>query len=199
MGTVRGPGRLLVLSSTDAVADPALSGDHRVDAVRAHRLYELGDADAARELDLCAAQRTRSLPERRYSLARERADPRRIGRQTITAVCPVCDGGRPHCSTVTLVLIEAIRESRGSHCRCCRTRVHSAMQIPGRTLGGDDGRDGWIFFESRGKARLKHDDHERLWYSEFHNLSPRKRSSPRCRHPQRVRRRRLSVGHLPNQ
>lgn len=23
------------------------------------------------------------------------------------------------------------------------------------------------FFESRGKARLKHDDHERIWYSDF--------------------------------
>ena len=23
------------------------------------------------------------------------------------------------------------------------------------------------FFESRGKARLKHDDHERMWYSDF--------------------------------
>ena len=31
------------------------------------------------------------------------------------------------------------------------------------------------FFESRGKARLKHDDHERLWYSDFLNFIAKER------------------------
>ena len=66
---VRGP--VAALAELDAAAaDPALSGHHRVDAVRAHLLDELGDRDAAREYYLRAAQRTRSLPERRYLLAR---------------------------------------------------------------------------------------------------------------------------------
>ncbi len=66
---VRGPAAALA-ELNDAAADPALSGHHRVDAVRAHLLDELGDRDAAREYYLRAAQRTRSLPERRYLLAR---------------------------------------------------------------------------------------------------------------------------------
>jgi RNA polymerase sigma factor (sigma-70 family) len=66
---VRGPAAGLA-ELDDAAADPALSGHHRVDAVRGHLLDELGDADGARECYLRAAQRTRSLPERRYLLAR---------------------------------------------------------------------------------------------------------------------------------
>lgn len=66
---VRGPAAALAELDA-AAADPALSGHHRVDAVRAHLLDELGDRDAAREHFLRAAQRTRSLPERRYLLAR---------------------------------------------------------------------------------------------------------------------------------
>jgi RNA polymerase sigma factor (sigma-70 family) len=66
---VRGPAAALA-ELDDAAADPALSGHHRVDAVRAHLLDELGDRAAAREYYLRAAQRTRSLPERRYLLAR---------------------------------------------------------------------------------------------------------------------------------
>jgi RNA polymerase sigma factor (sigma-70 family) len=66
---VRGPAAALA-ELNDVAADPALSGHHRVDAVRAHLLDELGDRDAAREYYLRAAQRTRSLPERRYLLAR---------------------------------------------------------------------------------------------------------------------------------
>jgi RNA polymerase sigma factor (sigma-70 family) len=66
---VRGPA--VALAELDAAAaDPALSGHHRVDAVRAHLLDELGERDVAREYYLRAAQRTRSLPERRYLLAR---------------------------------------------------------------------------------------------------------------------------------
>jgi predicted RNA polymerase sigma factor len=66
---VRGPAAGLA-ELNDAAADPALKGHHRVDAVRAHLLDELGDRDAARECYLRAAQRTRSLPERRYLLER---------------------------------------------------------------------------------------------------------------------------------
>jgi RNA polymerase sigma factor (sigma-70 family) len=66
---VRGPAAGLA-ELNDAAADPAISGHHRVDAVRAHLLDELGDREAARESYLRAAQRTRSLPERRYLLAR---------------------------------------------------------------------------------------------------------------------------------
>ena len=66
---VHGPAAALA-ELNEAAADPALSGHHRVDAVRAHLLDELGDQEGAREYYLRAAQRTRSLPERRYLLAR---------------------------------------------------------------------------------------------------------------------------------
>jgi RNA polymerase sigma factor (sigma-70 family) len=66
---VHGPATALA-ELNEAAADPALSGHHRVDAVRAHLLEELGDRDAAREHYLRAAQRTRSQPEQRYLLAR---------------------------------------------------------------------------------------------------------------------------------
>jgi predicted RNA polymerase sigma factor len=66
---VHGPAAALA-ELNDAAADPALSGHHRVDAVRAHLLDELGDQEGAREYYLRAAQRTRSLPEQRYLLAR---------------------------------------------------------------------------------------------------------------------------------
>jgi RNA polymerase sigma factor (sigma-70 family) len=66
---VRGPAAGLD-ALDDAATDPALRGHHRVDAVRAHLLDELGERDAARQHYLLAAQRTRSLPEQRYLLAR---------------------------------------------------------------------------------------------------------------------------------
>jgi RNA polymerase sigma factor (sigma-70 family) len=66
---VHGPAAALA-ELNDAAADPALDGHHRVDAVRAHLLDQLGDQEGAREYYLRAAQRTRSLPERRYLLAR---------------------------------------------------------------------------------------------------------------------------------
>jgi RNA polymerase sigma factor (sigma-70 family) len=66
---VHGPAAALA-ELNDAAADPALDGHHRVDAVRAHLLDQLGDQEGARECYLRAAQRTRSLPERRYLLAR---------------------------------------------------------------------------------------------------------------------------------
>ena len=47
---------------------PALSGQHRVPAVRAHLLEQLGQPDAAREQYRLAAQRTLNLAEQRYLL-----------------------------------------------------------------------------------------------------------------------------------
>jgi RNA polymerase sigma factor (sigma-70 family) len=46
--------------------DPALRGNHRVDAVRAHLLEMAGDAVGARDCYRLAARRTLSIPERRY-------------------------------------------------------------------------------------------------------------------------------------
>jgi predicted RNA polymerase sigma factor len=55
--------------------DPLLSGryserDHRLHAVRAHLLEQRGDLSAARAAYLRAAERTTSIPEQRYLLAR---------------------------------------------------------------------------------------------------------------------------------
>jgi RNA polymerase sigma factor (sigma-70 family) len=66
---VHGPAAALA-ELDDAADDPVLSGHHRADAVRAHLLDQLGDRNTAREYYFRAAQRTRSLPERRYLLAR---------------------------------------------------------------------------------------------------------------------------------
>jgi predicted RNA polymerase sigma factor len=49
-----------------AEEDPALAGHHRVHAVRAHLLEMAGDREAARAQYELAAQRTLSIPERRY-------------------------------------------------------------------------------------------------------------------------------------
>jgi predicted RNA polymerase sigma factor len=53
-----------------AAADPALAGHHRVDAVRAHLLERTGRPEEARAHYRRAAERTLSLPEQRYLLAR---------------------------------------------------------------------------------------------------------------------------------
>ncbi|MGH3372592.1 MAG: RNA polymerase sigma factor [Nocardioidaceae bacterium] len=50
----------------EAEADPALAGNHRVDAVRAHLLELAGDTAAAAGQYRLAARRTLSLPEQRY-------------------------------------------------------------------------------------------------------------------------------------
>ena len=55
---------LAMLASLDA--DDRMARHHRLDAVRAHLLEMAGDADAARAAYRLAAQRTTSLPERRY-------------------------------------------------------------------------------------------------------------------------------------
>ena len=47
-------------------ADDRMAKHHRLDAVRAHLLEMAGDADAARAAYRLAAQRTTSVPERRY-------------------------------------------------------------------------------------------------------------------------------------
>jgi predicted RNA polymerase sigma factor len=66
---VHGPGP--ALRELDALAtDSALAGHHRVDAVRAHLLERAGRAEEARAHYRRAAQRTLSVPERRYLLAR---------------------------------------------------------------------------------------------------------------------------------
>jgi RNA polymerase sigma factor (sigma-70 family) len=49
-----------------AEADPALAGNHRVDAVRAHLLDSAGDHEAARAYYRLAATRTLNIPEQRY-------------------------------------------------------------------------------------------------------------------------------------
>jgi RNA polymerase sigma factor (sigma-70 family) len=49
-----------------AEANPALTGHHRVDAVRAHLLDMAGDREAARTYYRLAARRTLSVPEQRY-------------------------------------------------------------------------------------------------------------------------------------
>lgn len=53
-----------------AESDPALSKQHRVDAVRAHLLDIAGDHEAASACYRLAARRTLSVPERRYLEAR---------------------------------------------------------------------------------------------------------------------------------
>ncbi|MDQ2812996.1 MAG: ECF-type sigma factor, partial [Actinomycetota bacterium] len=50
----------------EAACAPPLAGHYRVDAVRAHLLDQIGEAQGAYEHYLKAAQRTRSLPEQRY-------------------------------------------------------------------------------------------------------------------------------------
>ncbi|MGH3761251.1 RNA polymerase sigma factor [Actinophytocola sp.] len=54
----------------EALADPALAGHYRVDAVRAHLLAQAGDAAGAREHYELAARRTSSEPERRYLITK---------------------------------------------------------------------------------------------------------------------------------
>jgi len=51
---------------TAAEGDPALTGHHRLDAVRAHLLDLAGDRAAALESYRVAARRTLNLPEQRY-------------------------------------------------------------------------------------------------------------------------------------
>lgn len=57
-----GPGRL--------ETDRRISGDHRLEAVRAHLLEMAGHRGAAREAYQAAAKRTMSLPHQRYLNAR---------------------------------------------------------------------------------------------------------------------------------
>ncbi len=55
---------LALLGTLDS--DDRMTGNHRVDAVRAHLLEMAGDPEAARLAYLAAARRTQSLPEQRY-------------------------------------------------------------------------------------------------------------------------------------
>lgn len=64
---VHGPAKgLQLLESLDS--DARLAGSHRLDAVRAHLLEMAGDAEGAVVHYRAAAERTTSLPERRYLL-----------------------------------------------------------------------------------------------------------------------------------
>jgi predicted RNA polymerase sigma factor len=62
---VHGPTEGL-LQLAAAASDPALAGQYRLDAVRAHLLEQTGDAHAAGRHYRLAARSTLSLPERRY-------------------------------------------------------------------------------------------------------------------------------------
>ena len=78
LAMVRGPEAGLA-ELERAEVDPALAGHHRVDAVRAHLLEQVGDMDAAAEAYRRAARRTLSIPERRYLEERARAATARSG------------------------------------------------------------------------------------------------------------------------
>jgi len=65
LAMVRGPRAGLDLLAT-LDGDERMSGNHRLDAVRAHLLEMAGDVDAARVSYRAAARRTTSLPEQRY-------------------------------------------------------------------------------------------------------------------------------------
>ncbi len=75
-----GPAAALTVLETVA-SDPRLTAQHRLFAVRAHLLEQLGDSNAAATEFRKAAHRTTSLPEQRYLLTRAamltagRADP----------------------------------------------------------------------------------------------------------------------------
>ena len=65
LGMVHGPAAGLdLLSKLDG--DDRMTGNHRLDAVRAHLLEMAGEHDAARRSYELAARRTTSLPEQRY-------------------------------------------------------------------------------------------------------------------------------------
>ncbi|TDP93931.1 RNA polymerase sigma factor (sigma-70 family) [Labedaea rhizosphaerae] len=70
LGMVRGPAVALA-ELTDVESE--LDGHYRVDAVRAHLLERAGDRATAREHYARAAERTLSVPERRYLSARAAA------------------------------------------------------------------------------------------------------------------------------
>jgi predicted RNA polymerase sigma factor len=69
---VHGP-RAGLAELSEAAADPALAGHHRLDAVRGHLLDLAGDAPAARTYYERAARHTRSVPEQRYLESRAAA------------------------------------------------------------------------------------------------------------------------------
>jgi RNA polymerase sigma factor (sigma-70 family) len=66
---VHGPARGLELLKP-LQSDERLSGNHRLDAVRAHLLERAGEREAAVELYRVAAMKTNSIPERNYLMLR---------------------------------------------------------------------------------------------------------------------------------
>ncbi len=63
-------GRVAMAELAKCATDPALTGHHRIPAIRAHLLERLGELDAARADYLEAARLTSNDPERRYLLQR---------------------------------------------------------------------------------------------------------------------------------
>jgi RNA polymerase sigma factor (sigma-70 family) len=59
----------------EVAGDRRIAADHRVHAVRGHLLEMAGDRAAARRAYLAAADRTTSLPQRRYLLTRAASSP----------------------------------------------------------------------------------------------------------------------------
>ncbi len=53
------------------------------------------------------------------------------------------------------------------------------------------------FFENKGKARLKHDDHERVWYRDFLDFLKENRIFSSAADPDCLRRKRLPLGYGP--
>jgi predicted RNA polymerase sigma factor len=68
---VHGP-RVALEQLATAEQDAALASHHRVEAVRAHLLEQVGDVDGARRSFELAARRTLSMPERQYLEGRAR-------------------------------------------------------------------------------------------------------------------------------
>ncbi len=77
LAEVQGPAAGLELLAT-LDGDGGLSGQHRLDAVRAHLLERDGQLEAAREHYERAARRTTSVPEQRYLRAQGRAAGARV-------------------------------------------------------------------------------------------------------------------------
>lgn len=69
LAKVRGP-RGALLELDELCSDPSASTSHRSGAIRGHLLAELGDHTGAEAAFRAAAASTRSVPERRYLLAR---------------------------------------------------------------------------------------------------------------------------------
>ena len=81
---------------------------------------------------------------------------------------------------------------------CCS--IPTTCNADTRTVArGRSWRRRWTSSRSRGKARLKHDDHERVWYSDFLDHVGRERIFASLLTPAEYGAARLPLGHLPDQ